>query len=221
VILFAILLLTIIGAYLIGSIPFAVVISKLMRLPDPRQFGSKNPGATNVLRSGSKVAAALTLLGDVLKGVIAVLVARKIGAEFQAALLFSAWAAVAVFLGHLYPIFLNFKGGKGVATALGVLAALHPLLAILAAGCWLLVAYTTKYSSLSAIITALVIPVIYLLGAGHLWPGSQSIGIAIVIIAIVLLTRHKANLQRLLKGTETKIGQKSTTKAANSRNLRR
>lgn len=210
-ILFAILSLTILGAYLIGSIPFAVVISKLMRLPDPRQFGSKNPGATNVLRSGNKTAAALTLLGDVLKGLIAVLLARAIGAELQAPMLFSAWAAVAVFMGHIYPIFLGFKGGKGVATALGVLAALHPLLALCAACCWLLVAYTTRYSSLSAIITALLIPVVYILGAGPIWASSQSQGIAIIVIAIVLLTRHKANFHRLLQGTESKIGQPPTS----------
>ncbi|HLR82927.1 MAG TPA: glycerol-3-phosphate 1-O-acyltransferase PlsY [Paenalcaligenes sp.] len=218
--LLALLLLTIIGAYLIGSIPFAVVVSKIMRLPDPRQFGSKNPGATNVLRSGNKAAAALTLLGDVLKGVFAVLIARTVGEQLDAPSLFAAWAGIAVFIGHLYPVFLNFKGGKGVATALGVLAALHPLLAVLAALCWLLVAYTTRYSSLSAIITALFIPVIYVLGAGHLWSGSQSQGIAIVIIAIVLLTRHKANIQRLLKGTESKIGQKQSPRHA-SRNRRR
>lgn len=209
-ILLALLLLTVIGAYLIGSISFAVVISRVMRLPDPRQFGSKNPGATNVLRSGNKIAAGLTLLGDVLKGVIAVLIARAVGAQLDASSLFAAWAGVAVFIGHLYPVFLNFKGGKGVATALGVLAALHPLLAVLAALCWLLVAYTSRYSSLSAIITALFIPVIYVLGAGHLWAGSQSQGVAITIIAVVLLARHKTNIQRLLTGTESKIGQKSS-----------
>jgi len=220
VILFALLLLTIIGAYFIGSIPFAVVISKLMRLPDPRQFGSKNPGATNVLRSGNKIAAGMTLLGDVLKGVLAVVIARIIGTELGAASLFAAWAAVAVFLGHLYPVFLKFKGGKGVATALGVLAALHPLLALLAALCWLLVAYTTRYSSLSAIITALIIPVIYMLGAGHLWAGSQAQGIAIIVISIVLLSRHKENIQRLLKGTESKIGQKPSAQSI-ARKLRR
>src|SRR5690625_6601098 len=122
----------------------------------------------------NKIAAGMSLLGDVLKGVLAVVIARIIGTELGSASLFAAWAAVAVFLGHLYPVFLKFKGGKGVATALGVLAALHPLLALLAALCWLLVAYTTRYSSLSAIITALIIPVIYMLGAGHLWAGSQA-----------------------------------------------
>lgn len=208
-ILFALLIAVSIGAYLMGSIPFAVVVSKVMRLPDPRQFGSKNPGATNVLRSGSKTAATLTLLGDVLKGVIAVVLARVIGNPLGAGELFTACAAVTVFLGHLYPIFLHFKGGKGVATALGVLCALHPLLALLAALCWLLIAYTTRYSSLSAIITALLIPVIYMMGAHHVWPASQAQGLAIVIISILLLVKHKDNIQRLLQGKESKIGQKT------------
>lgn len=204
-----ILLIVSLGAYLLGSIPFAVVISKLMRLPDPRQFGSKNPGATNVLRSGNKLAALFTLVGDVLKGAVAVLIARAIGQPMEATNLFAACAAVAVFLGHLYPVFLHFRGGKGVATALGVLAALHPLLALLGALCWLLVAYTTRYSSLSAIVTALLIPVIYIMGAPQLWSDSQAQGLAIIIIAIMLLVKHKDNIRRLLKGTETKIGQKS------------
>lgn len=203
------LLLVIIGAYLIGSVPFAVVVSKLMRLPDPRQFGSKNPGATNVLRSGNKTAAALTLVGDILKGVIAVLIGKAVGMYFQAPGVFSACAAVAVFMGHLFPLFLGFKGGKGVATALGVLLALHPILALLAALCWLLVAYTTHYSSLSAIITALLIPVLYILGADHAWPASQAQGVALVVISLALLAKHKTNVQRLLTGKETKIGQKS------------
>lgn len=209
--LFVFLLLCLLGAYLIGAIPFAVVVSKLMQLPDPRQFGSKNPGATNVLRSGNKAAAALTLAGDVLKGVLAVWLAARIGAHWQAAGLFAASAAVAVFFGHLYSVFLGFKGGKGVATALGVLLALNPLLGVLAALCWLLVAYTTRYSSLAAIITALVLPVLYLLGAPQLWPASQAQGLALVIIAIALLIKHKANIQRLMLGTESKIGQSSRT----------
>lgn len=207
--LFALLFVVSCGAYLIGSIPFAVVVSKFMRLPDPRQFGSRNPGATNVLRSGSKTAALLTLLGDVFKGALAVLIAQAIGRSLDAGNLFAACAAVTVFLGHLYPVFLHFKGGKGVATALGVLYALHPLLAVFAALCWLLIAYSTRYSSLSAIITALLIPVVYILGANHLWAASQSQGLAIVAISIMLLIKHKENIMRLLRGTESKIGQKT------------
>lgn len=206
-----ILILVIIGAYLLGSVPFAVVVTKLMRLPDPRQFGSKNPGATNVLRSGNKTAAALTLIGDILKGLVAVLIGQAIGHSFQAPGVFSACAAIAVFMGHLFPLFLRFKGGKGVATALGILIALHPLLAVLAAACWLLVAYTTHYSSLSAIITALLIPVLYILGADHAWPASQAQGLALVVISIALLLKHQKNIQRLLTGKESKIGQKSNT----------
>src|SRR5690625_4097948 len=139
-----------------------------MRLPDPRQFGSKNPGATNVLRSGNKIAAGMTLLGDVLKGVLAVVIARIIGTELGAASLFAAWAAVAVFLGHLYPVFLKFKGGKGVATALGVWAALHPLLALWAALCLLLVAYGNTYLLLLVFIQLLIIRVFLYISAGLL-----------------------------------------------------
>jgi len=206
---YIVLILTALGAYLIGSVPFAVMVSKFMRLPDPRRFGSRNPGATNVLRSGNKIAAALTLLGDVLKGVLAVLLSKYIGIYFQSATLFAAIGAVAVFFGHLFPLFLNFKGGKGVATALGVLCALHPFLALCAVLCWLLIAYSTKYSSLSAIVTALLIPVIYIVGANHAWPASQIQGLAIIVISIALLVKHKTNIQRLLQGKETKIGQSS------------
>lgn len=196
------------ASYLVGSIPFAVVVSKLMRLDDPRNYGSGNPGATNVLRTGNKLAAALTLLGDLFKGWLMVILALRFGPGLGLDAGWIAGCAVAVFLGHLYPLFLGFKGGKGVATAMGVLLALHPLLALAALVTWLLVAYFTRYSSLAALLAAACAPIYYLLGAGIAWPADGRIGTAIGIISLMLIYRHKANISRLLQGTEGKIGGK-------------
>ncbi len=189
-------------AYLMGSISFAIVISKLFGLQDPRKFGSGNPGATNVLRTGNKTAAALTLLGDAAKGWFAVWIAMRMDVD-QATI---ALVAFAVFIGHLYPIFLKFKGGKGVATALGVLFAVQPWLALATIVTWVLIAVFFKYSSLAAIVAAIFAPLYYVFGSGIAWKSSAPIGVAIAAITLFLLYRHRANISRLIKGTEPKIG---------------
>lgn len=197
-------------AYVLGSLPFAVIVSRLMGLKDPRSFGSHNPGATNVLRSGNKLAAALTLLGDLLKGTVAVLLAAKISAIFDLDSTVVACSAIAVFLGHVFPFTLGFKGGKGVATAIGVLIALQPLLALACALTWLAVAYIFKYSSLAAIAAAILAPAYYLLGAGSVWLMNVPIAFAIGALSVLLLWRHSANIGRLLLGQESRIGQKKS-----------
>ena len=193
-----------IAAYLVGSVPFAVVVSRIFGLADPRSYGSGNPGATNVLRSGNKAAAALTLVGDAAKGWLAVWLAVRIGASP----LVVALVALAVFLGHLYPLFLGFKGGKGVATALGVLLAIQPWLGVATALTWLIIAAFMRYSSLAAIIAAVFAPCFYLLGGVLVWQTQPPIALAIVAIALTLVYRHRANVGRLLNGTEPRIGKK-------------
>ncbi|HEY0297237.1 MAG TPA: glycerol-3-phosphate 1-O-acyltransferase PlsY [Bordetella sp.] len=193
-------------AYLIGSIPFAVVVSKLLGLQDPRSYGSKNPGATNVLRSGSKVAAVLTLLGDAAKGWFALWLVQHLVPDLPWPVY--ALAALAVFLGHLYPVFLGFKGGKGVATALGVLLAVQPWLALAVALTWLLVAVVTRYSSLAALVAAVCAPLYYLLGGKLGWAVHPPVSASLVIIALLLIYRHKTNIARLVGGAESKIGAK-------------
>ena len=189
-------------AYLIGSLSFAVIVSRAMKLPDPRSFGSGNPGATNVLRSGKKKAAALTLVGDALKGWIAVALARGLypvfGLDADVVLL----AGLAVFIGHLYPVFFGFRGGKGVATALGVLLGFDLWIGVACLVTWLLMAFFVRISSLSALTTALLAPVyaIALEGWGHL---AQTV----LVIALLLVYRHKANLLKLVSGTEERIDQ--------------
>lgn len=195
-------------AYVLGSLPFAVIVSRIMGLNDPRTFGSNNPGATNVLRSGNKKAAAFTLLGDLLKGALAVWLAQWVSNEFELPALVVAASAIAVFLGHVFPFTLKFKGGKGVATAIGILIAIQPLLAIACILTWLAVVYTTRYSSLAAIISAIMAPAYYLLMAGSLWPMNKTMAITIGILSILLLWRHQANISRLLQGKETRIGKK-------------
>ena len=193
------LLALLVAAYLLGSIPFAVVTSKLFGLQDPRKYGSGNPGATNVLRSGNKAAAALTLVGDCLKGWLAVWAASRLGFDaFEASL-----AGLVAFLGHVFSVFLRFKGGKGVATALGVLAGTSGPLALICALIWLGVAFTTRYSSLAALAAAAAAPLV-----GLLLLGPAPSLIALLGMASVLIWRHKANIQRLLAGTEGKIGGK-------------
>lgn len=208
--LWIIAVLTVGLAYVLGSLPFAVIISRLMGLQDPRTFGSNNPGATNVLRSGNKVAAALTLLGDLLKGTVAVLIAAQISTRFDLSSTVIACSAIAVFLGHVFPFTLGFKGGKGVATAIGVLIAVQPFLALACALTWLAIAYIFKYSSLAAIVAALLAPAYYLLGAGSTWPMDAPIALAIGAISALLIWRHSANIKRLLLGQETRIGQKKS-----------
>lgn len=202
------LLASLIIAYFLGSIPFAVVVSKAMGLADPRSFGSGNPGATNVLRSGNKTAAILTLIGDAAKGWLAVylaFIAIQFNLVSNTAI---AFAAIGAFLGHLFPIFLKFKGGKGVATALGVLLGIQAWLALAVVLTWLLVAIFTRYSSLAAVMAAIFAPFYYILGDKVLWHTQASIAITIVIISVLLLARHKQNISRLLLGKEPKIGSK-------------
>lgn len=197
-------------SYLLGSIPFAVVVSRLMGLQDPRSFGSGNPGATNVLRTGNKKAAVLTLLGDAAKGSAAVWLAAYATRTFGLPVGIVATCAVAVFLGHVYSFFLKFKGGKGVATALGVLLAIEPWLALAVVLAWLLVAYASRYSSLASIISAALAPLLYVLGGNVVWRMHPSIAFAILLIAAVVLYRHKENISRLLQGKESRIGGKKT-----------
>lgn len=195
-------------AYGLGSLPFAVIVSKGMGLADPRTFGSNNPGATNVLRSGNKKAAMLTLIGDLLKGTVAVWIAQWLSIKYGLPSLVTAACAIAVFLGHVFPFTLGFKGGKGVATAIGILIAIQPLLALACALTWIAVAYFTRYSSLSAIIAALLAPAYYGLGAGNLWPMDKATALSVGLLSLLLLWRHQANISRLLQGKESRIGQK-------------
>lgn len=191
----------IIAAYLLGSISFAVITSKLFGLADPRTYGSGNPGATNVLRSGKKAAAALTLLGDAAKGWLAVYLAIEFSPPGVMMTMLAASVALAVLVGHVFPIFLRFKGGKGVATALGVLLALHAWLGLAALLTWLLVALVFRLSSLAALVAAIGAPVYAMvLGLPREWV------LASVLISLLLIWRHKSNIQNLLTGKETRIG---------------
>ena len=203
-------------AYLIGSLSFAVIVSSAMGLSDPRTYGSGNPGATNVLRSGSKAAAAVTLLLDAVKGLIPVLLVKYWGPELGLHDGTLALVAIAAFLGHLFPIFFKFKGGKGVATALGVLLGISGWLGLLVLLTWLLVALTTRYSSLSALVAAVLAPVYYVLLGGSVWAYDQSILLAVMAMSALLLWRHAGNISRLLQGQESKIGSKKDKTAANA-----
>ena len=196
-------LLALVAAYLLGSIPFAVVSSRVFGLADPRTYGSKNPGATNVLRSGNKAAAVMTLIGDAAKGWLAVFLAQKFGGDYGFGQTFVGLVALAVFFGHLYPVFLGFKGGKGVATAAGVLLALDWALGLATLATWLCVAVTLRYSSLAALIAAAAAPLI----AFIFW-GSDPKLVAVGVLAVALIGKHWPNLQRLMAGTEPKIGAK-------------
>jgi len=194
-------LAVIVGAYLLGSISFAVVASKLFRLPDPRSYGSGNPGATNVLRTGNKAAAALTLAGDAFKGWFAVWLASRLGASWGDASLATAGAALAVFLGHLYPVFHGFAGGKGVATAAGVAMALSWQLGLTLAAVWVAVALLFRMSSLASLVAALAAPPLALYFIGN-WPEAW----VLFPIALLLVWRHRANIGKILAGQEHRIG---------------
>ena len=190
-------------AYLIGSISFAVLVSRAMGLSDPRSYGSGNPGATNVLRSGNKLAAILTLAGDAAKGAVAVLLAQAFAARFGFTGLVIACAGLAAFIGHLYPVFHRFQGGKGVATAAGVLLALSPALGLCTLGTWLLVAAITRYSSLAALLAAVCAPF-------FAWwlSGPDAVIVPIAIMSGLLIWRHRQNIAKLAAGTESRIGRK-------------
>ena len=194
----------VIAAYLIGSLSFAVIVSKYYGMDDPRTYGSGNPGATNVLRSGKKKAAALTLLGDALKGLVAVVLARCLQDALNLSDITIAAVAVAALVGHMWPLFFGFKGGKGVATALGVLLALSPATALVCAAIWLVMAFGFKVSSLAALAATVAAPLV----AFWLMP-YPSWDWATVVIAMLVLYRHKNNIQNLLQGKEGKIGDKA------------
>jgi glycerol-3-phosphate acyltransferase PlsY len=196
-------LIVTVAAYLIGSVSFAVVVSASMGLADPRSYGSKNPGATNVLRSGNKKAAILTLVGDAFKGWLAVWLVSHFGARYGLDDTSIALAAIAVFLGHLYPVYFRFKGGKGVATAAGVLLAINPVLGIATLLTWVIVAFFTRYSSLAALVAAIFAP----LFDGFLF-GANVIALAVVAMSALLIWRHRANIAKLVAGQESRIGEK-------------
>ena len=204
---FLLVVLTI-GAYLVGSLSFAVIVSRVMGLDDPRTYGSQNPGATNVLRSGNKAAAIATLLFDALKGYVPVLLVKVFGPDFGLDDHAVAWVAIAAFIGHLWPVFFGFKGGKGVATAAGVLFGVEPLLGLATLGTWLIVAFFFRYSSLAALAASLFAPAYYLFGDNLAWQTSPAELLAVMVMSALLLMRHKDNIARLVSGQETKIGAK-------------
>ena len=201
--IYATLLIALVLAYLLGSVPFAVLVSRVFGLADPRSYGSKNPGATNVLRSGNKKAAALTLLGDGFKGWLAVYLAQRFAFQFGLTDTHVALIGLTAFLGHLYPIFLKFKGGKGVATAAGVLLALSPLLGLSVLAMWIGTVYFFRYSSLGALVAAASAPLFAALSSGM-----NGVVMVVALMSMALIGKHWGNLQRLLAGQEPKLGQK-------------
>ena len=194
------------AAYLIGSLSFAVIVSRAMGLSDPRTYGSGNPGATNVLRSGSKPAAIVTLLLDAAKGWLPVMLVKWFGPAWGLGEGTQALAGLAAFLGHLYPVFFGFKGGKGVATAVGVLIAFEPLLALAALLTFAIIVAFFRYVSLASIVAAVFAPAYYLLVDGVAWQASGAKTLAMVVMGLLLIWRHRENIQRLLAGTESKLG---------------
>ena len=193
-------------SYLVGSLSFAVIVSRAMGLGDPRSYGSRNPGATNVLRSGNKLAAVITLLLDAIKGWLPVFLVQQYGAEFGLTDGSVALAALSAFLGHLYPVFFRFKGGKGVATAAGVLVGIHPLLGLGCGLVWILVVTLTRYSSLAALFAAVLAPAFYLMAGGGLWTMSKGVLAALAAISALLFYRHRENIVRLVQGRESRLG---------------
>ena len=205
-------LLVIPAAYLIGSISFAVVVSKCMHLPDPHSYGSGNPGATNVLRTGNKLAAVLTLIGDALKGYFAVMLARILLGDGSLSSTLNSWflcgVVIAVFLGHLFPIFHGFKGGKGVATACGILFGINWILGVATMGTWIIVATFMRYSSLAALAAAVFGPIYFIFLFGL-----QPMALALALVCALLIWRHRSNIQNLMNGTESRIGSKKKAEA--------
>nr|WP_295787192.1 glycerol-3-phosphate 1-O-acyltransferase PlsY [Rhodoferax sp.] len=197
-----------IAAYLIGSLSFAVIVSRTMGLNDPRTYGSKNPGATNVLRSGNKAAAIVTLLLDAFKGWLPVMLVKWFGEPYGLGDGTIAMVGLAAFLGHLFPVFFRFVGGKGVATALGVLLATSWILGLATGITWLVIAYAFRYSSLASLVAAVFAPVYYVFGDGLVWAMDKSIVLSTAIMSLLLIWRHTENISRLVKGTESKLGSK-------------
>jgi len=202
-------LLAALAAYLLGSLSFAVIVSRAMGLADPRTFGSKNPGATNVLRSGNKKAAIITLLFDALKGWLPVVLVRWFGAPYGLQEGTVALVALAAFVGHLYPVFFRFQGGKGVATFIGVAFGIDAVLGLATGANWLIIAFFFRYSSLASLVSALFAPVYYLMLGGVAWQADRAIAAALFAAALLLGWRHRENIGRLLRGTESRIGGKA------------
>ena len=199
-------ILAALAAYCLGSLSFAVIVTRVMGLSDPRTYGSKNPGATNVLRSGSKAAAIITLVLDAVKGWLPVMLVMWFGEPYGLEDGTVAMVGLAAFLGHLWPVFFRFKGGKGVATALGVLLGISVWLGLAAAATWLIVAFFFRYSSLASLAAATFAPVYYLLVDGVVWYAEGTIAGAIIVMAMLLAWRHKENIERLLRGKESRLG---------------
>jgi len=206
--------LAVVAAYLVGSLSFAVIVSRVMGLNDPRTFGSKNPGATNVLRSGSKAAAIITLLLDAAKGWLPVVLVGWYGASYGLREGTLAMVGLAAFLGHVYPVFFKFEGGKGVATALGVLLGVSGWLGLATLLIWVLMAAGFRYSSLASITAAVMAPVVYLLAGDTFWLKNTPVAFGITVMALFLLYRHAENINRLIKGTESKLGKKAAPPVA-------
>ena len=196
------------AAYLLGSLSFAVIVSRAMGLSDPRSYGSGNPGATNVLRSGSKKAAIATLLLDAFKGWLPVMLVKWFGEPYGLGDGAMAAVGLAAFLGHLYPVFFKFQGGKGVATAVGVLLAFQPLLALATVASFAIIVFFFRYVSLASMVAALFAPAYYLLGNGVAWQASGEKTLALMAMGVLLIWRHRENIRRLWAGTESKLGSK-------------
>ena len=197
-----------VASYLVGSLSFAVIVSRLMGLNDPRSYGSKNPGATNVLRSGSKKAAILTLLLDAFKGWLPVALVLAYGPDYGAGAGLAALAGLAAFLGHLYPVFFGFAGGKGVATAVGVVVGVNGSLALAVVLSFAIVLFFSRYVSLASMVAAVFAPVFYLFGDGVAWQASLPEVMSLAVMALLLVWRHRENIHRLMAGTESQLGKK-------------
>ena len=200
--------LAVLAAYLLGSLSFAVIVSRAMGLKDPRTFGSKNPGATNVLRSGSKAAAIVTLLLDAVKGWLPVLLVRLLGKPYGLEDGTMALVGLAAFVGHLWPVFFRFQGGKGVATFIGVVFGIDLVLGLATGATWLIIAFFLRYSSVASLVSALFAPVYYLFGDRIQWYAEKPVLLALFVMALLLAVRHRENINRLLQGNESKLGTK-------------
>ena len=203
-------LLATVAAYLIGSLSFAVLVSRAVGLNDPRTYGSKNPGATNVLRSGNKAAAVVTLLLDALKGWLPVVAVKWWGDAWGLGDGTVALVGLAAFLGHLFPVFFRFQGGKGVATAAGVILGFEPWLGLASLLTWAIIAFFSRYASLASIVTAVSAPAFYLLGGGVAWEAPGGMVLSLAVMGILLVWRHADNINRLLAGKESKLGRKKS-----------
>ena len=203
-------LLATLAAYLIGSLSFAVLVSRSMGLNDPRTYGSKNPGATNVLRSGNKAAAIVTLLLDAIKGWLPVVAVSWWGSAWGLGEGTVALVGLGAFLGHLYPVFFRFEGGKGVATAAGVIIGFQPWLGLAVLASWLIIAFFFRYSSLASIVAAVFAPFFFLLGDGVAWEAPNAMVLSLAVMGLLLVWRHTENINRLIAGKESKLGAKKS-----------